>query len=57
MNLLKGAPNIVQLEEIILDSDEASLVQELCQRGDLWDFLEEILCYKIPENEALKMLY
>ena len=56
MKNLSGAPNIVQLLEFFLEDGDVFMVQERCKE-DLFDFLWKNQCYKISQNEALKILF
>ena len=56
MKELSGVPNIVQFEEVFLEDGDVFLVQDRCKE-DLFDFLWKNQYYKIPKNEALKILF
>ena len=58
MDTLSNIPNIIRCEEVLEKSGDVLIVQELCELGDLFDaFIVSNNPYKIPTNEALKILY
>ena len=59
MKSLRGIPNIVLCEEVFEYEGDIMIVQEMCEHGDLFDFIKKHPVYKkrVPQTVALKILF